>query len=375
MKNIYIYLKTLLISFAFILQNCSIVHAQICSKTNPINCLQFEPLARLWNVSNEEVPRLLDLEKNLISIDSKLQPLLNGLYFGGTYLDIKVGKINVNTVDQSKVDEIRNKMKNSQDYLNFIAVNNTLSQLNSTFNQTFILAQQLNITNCIISIEPEFNNVVIYLNGGSKIVSVDQDNRRILACSAGFWMIKNIEDFIVTAGHCPENFPSLFYVYSFQDDHLIGPMNSRIRPYDMGFIKQTNTNIMLRPVIRQFDHIILRFLQFLIVGSSEITSCGIHICKAGQRTGITCGFVSAFNSVNIVDGRPMMRTITAPINNYPGDSGGPIFRYNDHNADAVGIVVAGFPSHLLASMPISLAYDLGYSLVTIYGNATHYFQS
>ncbi|CAG8557346.1 32033_t:CDS:2 [Gigaspora margarita] len=339
----------------------------------------------LWNVSNEEVPKLLDLEKNLISIDSKLQPLLNGLYFGGTYLDIKVGKINVNTVDQSKVDEIRNKMKNYQDYLNFIAVNNTLSQLNSTFNQTFILAQQLNITNCIISIEPKFNNVVIYLSmngkknkefienvetfnpspiikllpnekkneeipfnsstlvekrniylrldGGSKIVSVDQDNRRILACSAGFWMIKNNGDFIVTAGHCPENFPSLFYVYSFQDDHLIGPMNSRvIRPYDMG--------------------------------SSEITSCGIHICKAGQRTGITCGFVSAFNSINIVDGRPMMRTIAAPINNYPGDSGGPIFRYNDHNADAVGIAVAGFPSHLLASMPISLAYDLGYSLAT-----------
>ncbi|RIB26109.1 hypothetical protein C2G38_2240956 [Gigaspora rosea] len=154
MKNIYIYLKTLLIPFVFIQQNCSIVNAQICSKTDPINCLQFGPLARLWNVPNEEVPKLLDLEKILISIDSKLQPLLNGSYFGGTYIDIKAGKINVNTVDQSKVNEIRNKMKNDQAFLNFIAANNTLSQLNSTFNQTFILAQQFNITNCIISIEP-----------------------------------------------------------------------------------------------------------------------------------------------------------------------------------------------------------------------------
>ncbi|KAF0470318.1 hypothetical protein F8M41_025386 [Gigaspora margarita] len=94
-----------------------------------------------------------------------------------------------------------------------------------------------------------------------------------------------------------------------------------------------------------------------------------------QSTGISCGFVSAFNSVEIVDGQPMMRTIVAPINNYRGDSGGSVFRYNGHNADAVGIAVAGFPSHLLLSLPISLAYELGYSLVTIYGNATHYFQS
>ncbi|CAG8842002.1 37725_t:CDS:1, partial [Gigaspora margarita] len=205
----------------------------------------------------------------------------------------------------------------------------------------------------------EKRNLDILVNGGSKIVSVDQDNRRIRDCSAGFWMKNYNEDFIVTAGHCSVKFPSLFYVYSFQDDHFIGPMNSRvIGLYDMGFIKKTNTNIMLRPVIRQFDHINLRFLQFLIVGSSEITICGIHICKSGQSTGISCGFVSAFNSVEIVDGQPMMRTIVAPINNYRGDSGGSVFRYNGHNADAVGIAVAGFPSHLLLSLPISLAYEL-----------------
>ncbi|KAF0378371.1 S1 family peptidase [Gigaspora margarita] len=416
MKNIYNYLKTLLIPFVFILQNCSKVSAQICSKTNPINCLQFEPLARLWNVSNEEVPELLDLEKILISLDSKLQPLLNELYFGGTYLDIKAGKVNVNTVDQSKVDEIRNKMKNYQEYLNFIAANNTLSQLNSTFNQTFILAQQFNLTNCIISIEPKFNNVVIYLSmddgknkefienvetfnprpiikllpneekeeilfnsstlvekrilytlveGGSRIV-----HNNGIACSAGFWMKKNNEDFIVSAGHCYINFPALFYVYSIQNNHLIGPMGEHhIRLYDIGFIRKTNTDIILRPVIRQFYRIITQFLQFLIVGSSEITSCGVHICKAGQRTGISCGLVSAFNSVQTIGGLIRIRTIVVPMDNNAGDSGGSMFRYNGLNgqpnlANAVGIYIGGFFGDVAAGMPISIAFDFNYSLVT-----------
>ncbi|CAG8751382.1 7936_t:CDS:1 [Gigaspora rosea] len=221
----------------------------------------------------------------------------------------------------------------------------------------------------------EKRNLYLLVDGGSGIVSIDQNNRTKV-CSAGFWMKKYNEDFIVTAGHCAYSIPSLFYVNSFHD-HLIGPMNSRvIRPYDMGFIRKTNTNIMLRPVIRQFDRINSRLLQFLIVSSSEITSCGIHICKAGQSTGFSCGFVSAFNSVTIVDGRPMMRTIiVAPMSNNRGDSGGSMFRYNYHNADAIGIVVAGFPNPNSAGMPISLAYEHGYSLVTIDGNATHYFQS
>ncbi|CAG8750586.1 925_t:CDS:1, partial [Gigaspora rosea] len=246
--------------------------------------------------------------------------------------------------------------------------------------------QQFNITNYEISIELEFNNIVIYLNmndgknkrfienvetfnpspiikllpneekeeilfnssilvekrnlnilvnGGSRIVSLGHNG--IKACTAGFWMKKNNEDFIVTARHCLEIFPPLFYVYSFQDDHLIGPMNSRlIGSYDMGFIKKTNTNIMLRPVIR-------RFLQFLIVGSSEITSCGIHICKAGQRTGISCGFVSAINSIyNFVDGVLIRAIVVANMHGNYGDSSGSMFLYNGLNgqsnlADAVGI--------------------------------------
>ncbi|CAG8598626.1 31093_t:CDS:2 [Gigaspora margarita] len=320
MKNIYIYLEILLILFAFILQNCSIVSAQI---------LQFEPLARLWNVSNEEVPTLLNLEKFLISVDSILQPLLNGSYFGGTYVDIKAGRINVNTVDPSKVDEIRKKMKNYQDYLNFIAANNTLSQLNSIFNQAFILAQQLNTTNCLICIEPEFNNVVIYLR-------MDDGNNK------GF--IEQVETFNPR------------------------PIIKRLQNEDNEEILfNSSTLVEKRNIYTLVDG------GSPIVSSSEITSCGTHICKAGQSTGITCGLVSAFNSVGFFDRQQqqilMVRTIIVPMNNAAGDSGGSMFRYNGHKnqshfADAVGIYIGGIFGRLAIGMPMSVAYELGYSLIT-----------
>ncbi|CAG8796292.1 21650_t:CDS:1, partial [Racocetra persica] len=84
---------TLLILFAFIIQNDLMVRAQ------------YEPLAELWGVEIKKVPELLQREAKLIMIDGKLQPLLNDLYFGGTYVDVKANKININTVDQSKVEE------------------------------------------------------------------------------------------------------------------------------------------------------------------------------------------------------------------------------------------------------------------------------
>ncbi|RIB27041.1 hypothetical protein C2G38_2240389 [Gigaspora rosea] len=218
----------------------------------------------------------------------------------------------------------------------------------------------------------EKRNLYIRVDGGSSIVSLDVHDNDTLACSAGFWMKKNNEDFIVIAGHCNDNFPSLFYVYSFQDEHLIGPMNSRLMgSYDMGFIKKTNTNIMLRPVIRQFDRIILRFLQFFIVGSSEITSCGIHICKAGDKTGFSCGYVSAINSISYFDDSVLIRAIVvANMHSDVGDSGGSMFRYNglngqSHLADAVGIFIGGVSGIWAACMPINIAFEFGYSLVTI----------
>ncbi|CAG8769381.1 23493_t:CDS:2, partial [Racocetra persica] len=105
MRNKHIYLKTLLILFAFILQNGSMVRAQL------------EPFAKLWGVENEKVPELLDREAKLIKIDGKLQPLLNNSYFGGTYIDVKANKININTVDQSKVKEYELEANNVVIYL------------------------------------------------------------------------------------------------------------------------------------------------------------------------------------------------------------------------------------------------------------------
>ncbi|CAG8782754.1 11005_t:CDS:2, partial [Gigaspora rosea] len=189
----------------------------------------------------------------------------------------------------------------------------------------------------------EKRNIYLLVDGGSRIVSLGHPNDS-LVCSAGFWMRKNNQDVIVTAGHCPEIFPTLFYLHSFQDDHSIGPMDARvIRLYDMGFIRKTNINILFRPVIRQLNRETSQLVQLLIVGSLEITSCGVHICKAGQSTGITCGLVSAFNSASYFGVQnqsiPMMRVIIVPMDNDAGDSGG-LF------------------GQMSVGIPISIAYEL-----------------
>ncbi|CAG8851633.1 30596_t:CDS:1, partial [Racocetra persica] len=66
---------------------------------------QFEALAKFWGVTKNKVPELLNREAKLIMIDGKLQPLLNDSYFGGTYVNVKANEININTVNQSKVEE------------------------------------------------------------------------------------------------------------------------------------------------------------------------------------------------------------------------------------------------------------------------------
>ncbi|CAG8816187.1 21807_t:CDS:1, partial [Gigaspora rosea] len=200
------------------------------------------------------------------------------------------------------------------------------------------------------------------VEGGSKIVSQYHDNSDI-GCTAGFWIKKNNQDFILTAGHCAKIFPSLFCVHSFQNNTLIGPMDTRIMNlYDIGYIRKTNTRLVLRPIIRQINREDSRFVQLQIVGISQITNIRVYICKAGAVTGFSCGKVTALNTVSMVNGFPRINTfVLHEIEANGGDSGGPMFRFNGRNgqshlADAVGIHFAGNSNAERAiGLPINIA--------------------
>ncbi|CAG8814352.1 17211_t:CDS:2, partial [Gigaspora rosea] len=151
----------------------------------------------------------------------------------------------------------------------------------------------------------EKRNIYILVDGGNKIVSVNDHANGTLACSAGFWIKKNNEDFILTAGHCFEI----------------------VQHYLMDIKNKYKTRIKANHMTIRW--VILRLVQFQVVGSSEITNCRVHMCKTGQRTGISCSFVTAFNSIRDFD-----TIVVIPMENNAGGSGGSMFRYNGLNGQS-----------------------------------------
>ncbi|CAG8808905.1 3290_t:CDS:1, partial [Racocetra persica] len=71
---------------------------------------QQHPLAKLWKVNDGDVPRLLELERNLIELDNILRQILEQddyiTNFAGTYINLLNESIVVMTVNFSKFNDL-----------------------------------------------------------------------------------------------------------------------------------------------------------------------------------------------------------------------------------------------------------------------------
>ncbi|CAG8746788.1 34988_t:CDS:1, partial [Racocetra persica] len=129
---------------------------------------QNHPLAQLWNISDADVPEWLESERHLIGIDDILRPILEDDYFissfGGTYIDIFVELIYVNTVDFSKVDELLAlpQIKPHKNFIYFREANNSMSQLKHNFGKISFLARINDAQKLYILTDMEYNNIVLY---------------------------------------------------------------------------------------------------------------------------------------------------------------------------------------------------------------------
>ncbi|RIB11395.1 hypothetical protein C2G38_111333 [Gigaspora rosea] len=151
MKNFYFLINLLLIIFTT--QKHFIIYAE-------------GPLASLWGINDAEVQRYIIIEKNLVLIDKIVKPFLNDSSFGGTWIDVKLNKVFINTVNQSQVPIIKSlpELKNYLNFLEFQPANNSLEYLKFSFNQIIsILVPQRKPHNVFIGIKPKDNNVVISL--------------------------------------------------------------------------------------------------------------------------------------------------------------------------------------------------------------------
>ncbi|CAG8488233.1 26255_t:CDS:1, partial [Gigaspora margarita] len=131
---------------------------------------QNHPLAELWEVEDNEVPKLLERERNLIAIDKILRPILEQdnfiSSFGGSTIDLEEDIITVHTVDFSKVDDLLAlpQINPYMDFLSFDKAENSMSlnQLEYNFDQITFEASSIRPKMTFIYTELGINNNVLY---------------------------------------------------------------------------------------------------------------------------------------------------------------------------------------------------------------------
>ncbi|CAG8592523.1 15719_t:CDS:1, partial [Cetraspora pellucida] len=377
---------------------------------------QQHPIARLWNISDNEVYNSLITEKELIIADIILQPLLDkySTSFGGSYINMAERCITVYTIDTGKIDIIKSLMGRNKRLLSFKRArrNRSLQELRDQFNRMVNLAieYRTNIYNKL--------QVFIYtdMRANNNIVELDRDvNARAFAdsikiykpilrmttappvnskrqnkvsirdisdmvlsgeglcdynyapCTIGFWAKdrRNI-DYIVTAGHCIiESSTSIFISTDFY--HVPKTINAglkflgksvmaRIEPFDFGLIQVMGTEFQLSAnIIKNIAY--SQYPQLYIRRNLKVSCHGIHICKVGSNTHLSCGFIKALNGIFITEKGIMSNMIISTLYSLAGDSGGPSFVFSAfsqdlRSVDLVGIHIGGNGVNLAFALPI-----------------------
>ncbi|RIB21020.1 hypothetical protein C2G38_2244196 [Gigaspora rosea] len=376
MKDTYIIIKVLM--FIFTLLNYSTVHSQEVPK---------EPLAKLWNIENDEIPKDLSIEKKLSMVDGILKPLLDDDNFGGTFIDVIQNMIFINTLNFTKAQQIKNhtEIRQYTNLLNFTRAPNSTAILNSRFQDINNFAKSYIPKYCMGYINSKINNIIIAScietsNGISNVAfknairmyypiftyyhcfgpsnneipslkSYTED--RILAgdgirdyyggiCSVGFWArLQPNKSFIATAGHC--HAPGSYYLVPWNSTPtaLIGRMkNYFLEPIDLGLINIENSDVQPVPSVRNTDS--ARYKELFIKDIIPVSSNGAHLCLSGVKSHVKCGYVVALNG--FISSRRYFRENIFVINLHglSGDSGGSIFSYkNLMHVSLNGILTGG----------------------------------
>ncbi|CAG8801986.1 21713_t:CDS:1, partial [Cetraspora pellucida] len=334
-----------------------------------------EPLAKLWKINDDELPKYLDIENKLINANKKLIPLLNSSSFGGTFINATTSTIHIFTTDDSKTLDIlfAPDMQPYIEYFSFDTVLNSLDKLNFLFSQIIESAKQFEPRNVLMFIDIEINNVALYLNtdspvnipfvndiqkykpkiydhkpGSTDINEVILSGEGIVSynktCSAGYWAKSRNNpnsNYLITAGHC---YQDIFFLLPWNTQNVtefIGPViHHTTFPHDVAVINITNEGIIPRAVIRNNDF--SQYAELFIKYYKPTLNYGVHICKSGYTTHITCGYARGLNGIYIQEKGVSKNVLFSDGITLGGDSGGAVFRYVSLNVvSLIGVVSVG----------------------------------
>ncbi|KAF0476150.1 S1 family peptidase [Gigaspora margarita] len=164
-------------------------------------------------------------------------------------------------------------------------------------------------------------------------------NELIRMCSVGFWAKNNKNEnlnYIVTAGHCCVDRSQYFHHLPWNYRRIYGSTrvgemieSSNNVKYDFCLVNVTE-DVNLPTVIRNTDS--EYYDELFIEGGKNITSYGSHLCKSGQITHVTCGYVKGLNAFSLLPAGQMITDLIVASKEFfetvcQGDSGGPAFSY------------------------------------------------
>ncbi|RIB06006.1 hypothetical protein C2G38_2218136 [Gigaspora rosea] len=120
-------------------------------------------------------------------------------------------------------------------------------------------------------------------------------------CSAGF-LANYLDNYIVTTGHCYDRDTSNKFFHrpwgSRPTTYFIGQMvYHSVQNYDFGLIEFRGTHTDPKSMIRNLYS--SRYRELRIHDTTQVSSHGVHLCKSGLTTHVTCGYVRAFDGIYI----------------------------------------------------------------------------
>ncbi|KAF0501149.1 protease [Gigaspora margarita] len=340
-----------------------------------------------------------------MNADRTLIQHLDELYFANTYLNIQNNTLTVYTVDMSKVPEILSipEVKRYESFLDFRKVNNSLSYLKSSFNEITKLAKQNNPEGIFVSINSKFNNIIIIVETirrnssqeevlGEYIRTVSQYNPEVIflnssrslnsltslhnkrgsnpsritetlfcgqvihndfddtVCSAGFFAKNSSHTFLVTTGHCNYDFKvskskKKFSTLYTTRPRLIGKIGIFFGiSYDIALIDIKRMSKHIRPSSGVFFENSPNNLELFINNNgTPVSTHGAHLCKAGFRTSVTCGYTESFNGFYMFTDSHFLEDLifVSNMETLHGDSGGPSFAFTDTNIVTINGILSG----------------------------------
>ncbi|CAG8807909.1 15400_t:CDS:1, partial [Cetraspora pellucida] len=182
------------------------------------------------------------------------------------------------------------------------------------------------------------------------------DNICDFTCSIGLW-VKNRQniDYLVTAGHCiidsdSGSISTDFYHIPWSTTQnttqntnfkfLGKSVFASIEPYDFGLIQVMGTDFKLAAnIIKNIGY--SQYPELFINRNLKVYNHGIHICKVGFASHLSCGFIKGLNGIFITkDGITSDMFITT-LYSIGGDSGGPSFVFSAFSQDLRSVDLVG----------------------------------